>query len=145
MSNYNGHPSAWKSPQPPFDQEQGGPRRRPKSKKPILPALLLAGGLIVGVGIGSAKPAEVREVTVTKEVPGPERVVEKSVPGPTVEVVPKECLTALDHADAGFGMFSEFLTAIQANDLPGATASTDELGALAPKYNTAKTACRAAQ
>lgn len=59
-------------------------------------------GLLVGGILGTAnRPAPVETV---KEVPGPERVVTKSV---EVPVTPAECITALDLASDAIGTLAE--------------------------------------
>lgn len=92
--------------------------------------------LILGVGIGAA--GEPEPVTIEKEVPGPERIVTK-----TVEVTPEACLTALDLNEQAFTLLSSSMSSILDGDLAAANTSTGAVKAMVPKVNTAKAECRA--
>jgi hypothetical protein len=125
--------------------------QRPRKRRRIRQFIIPAAALLLGVGMGAGAAGQPQTVEVEKRVEVPvEKIVEKrvEVPGPTVEKVPASCLTALDYSDKGFTLTSDIMKALQSGiatgDFSEATAPTDELGALAPKYNTAKTACRAA-
>jgi hypothetical protein len=139
--------------------ENARPPKAPKKKWFRRPAVLLTvfglGCALVGGGIGASGKPE--PVTVTKEVPGPERVVTKTETK-EVEVTPQSCLTALDLAEQGFdyaseamGYMSAAMTAAGNIDLAGVQQAsadlktvTPKMEALAPKANAAKAECRAA-
>jgi hypothetical protein len=56
---------------------------------------------------------------------------------------PQSCLDALDLADQGFGIAQQMFIAINNQDLAALNASTQQLKAITPAYQTAKAACRA--
>jgi hypothetical protein len=113
---------------------------------------------VAGLILGSAVTAGVKPepVTVTKEVPGPERVVTKTE---TVEkeVTPNACLTALDMSEQAIGYASDALgysqdavLAASKLDADGINAQKDKMDALMPKLKalteplqSAKAECRA--
>lgn len=109
-------------------------------------ALLL--GVIVGAG-GQPEPVE-----VVREVPGPERVVTKTV---EKEVTPKACLEALDLSQQGFtysseamGYMSTALTAAGNFDVATLEQTkldleklTPKMGALTMPMQKANSDCRA--
>lgn len=118
------------------------PRTRKRWTRFLWPAVALIIGLGVGANTAQAPPPQTIEKVVN--VPGPERVVEKKVPGPTVEIVPKECLSALDYADQGFTTFAGILQSLLDGDVSAMDAGNAKVRALAPKYNLVKAACRGA-
>lgn len=104
---------------------------------------------------------------VTRSAPQPTvTVTQPAKPAPTVTTtttqtvtsVPQSCLDALDYADQGFGYAgtgmqaaSDGFAAVARGDLDGVLEATrvmkettPKLTALAPQYNAAKAACRAA-
>lgn len=136
-----------------FRNDFNQPSTKPKPwKRPwFIPAAVGATALLLGIGIGSSgKP---KTVEVVKEVPGPERVVTK-----TVEVTPKACLTYVDLSEQGFsyaaeamGYMSDGMHAAAAYNVPGIQAANTKLQSLTPKMNdlsprsnAAKAECRAA-
>lgn len=143
---------------PQYTTEHGNWGTPPAPKKPWFkkPAALIAVfGLacaLVGGGIGAAGKPE----PVTKEVPGPERVVTKTE---TVEKTPVACLTALDlseqaidYAGEALGYTKEAMMAASRLDAAGITAESNKVGALTPKIKAitgpltaAKAECRAAE
>lgn len=132
-------------------------------------AVVVAAAFIVGGGFGAAGAsgegaAQIKTVSsvplpaVTVTVPGPERIVTKTVevPGPATNETPKACLDALDAADDGFRLAGDGMTAasegfmaISNSDLAGLEASANKISAagaelegVAPRYKTAREACR---
>jgi hypothetical protein len=128
------------------------PAKRPWYKRAAV--LLPAGALLLGLGVGSA--VQPKPETITKEVPGPERVVTKTE---TVEKTPVACLTALDlseqaidYAGEALGYTKEAMMAASRLDAAGITAESNKVGALTPKIKAitgpltaAKAECRAAE
>jgi hypothetical protein len=123
--------------------------------------LKVAGGVAVlllsfGIGAGStsAQVVEVEKV-VEKPVPGPERVVTKTVEK-QVEVTPQACLTFISLADQlfgyasdGMGYASDALHSVATQDIAAITAANAGMDALSPKIqalaapvNAARTECR---
>lgn len=117
------------------------------------PAVLIpAAALLVGLGMGAAATPEPKVETVT--VPGPERIVTKTV---EVKVTPPECITALDLAGSAIGTLGEIgglasdgiLAAYNRNG-PALEAVTGKVNVLnqkitdaTPAIGTATRACRA--
>ena len=113
-------------------------------------ALVLAFG--IGAGYTSAKTVEVEKV-VEKSVPGPERVVTKTV---EKEVTPQACLDFIRLADEAFGYASdaegygrEAIQAAGKRDTAGLQAYMDRMDILTPKLtalvgpiNTNRIACK---
>jgi hypothetical protein len=134
----------------PFQQ---APAPKLKSKwRFALPVGLLVGGIIIGsAAAGSAEP---KTVEVTKEVPGPERIVEKKV---EVRVVPAACTEyitlsekAFDYSAEAMGYMSDALQAAGRFDTAAISTASEKLKVLNPKMsalttpvNTAKGECRA--
>ncbi|MDQ0664546.1 hypothetical protein QFZ35_003044 [Arthrobacter ulcerisalmonis] len=118
-------------------------------------ALVLAFG--IGVGSTSAKTVEVEKV-VEKSVPGPERIVTKTVTE-KVEVTPQACLTFITLADQLFGYAKESMTyagdaldSVPTRDYAKLSVAKDGMESLAPKLqalttpvNTARAECRSKQ
>lgn len=112
------------------------PRKQQLIQKPwFIPAVVGSLALFVGIGIGSA--GEPEPVTVTKEVPGPERVVTKTV---EKEVTPQACLTALDLSEEGFsysaeamGYMGDALTAAGNFDVAALTKANTDIETVSPK------------
>lgn len=118
-------------------------------------AIAAAAGIVLGSAI-TASTLKPETVTVTKEVPGPERVVTKTE---TVEkeVTPNACLTALDMSEQAIGYASDALgysqdavLAASKLDADGINAQKDKMDALMPKLKalteplqSAKAECRA--
>lgn len=98
------------------------------NRKPLM--ILGAGGVfIAGLLIGGAASG-------TPEV--------REVPGPAREVASPACLRALTQADTAFNHFSKIAAAGQSGDIATVQERSQWLRELAPKYNAAKTECRAA-
>lgn len=123
--------------------------------------LKVAGGVAVlllsfGIGAGStsAQVVEVEKV-VEKPVPGPERVVTKTVEK-QVEVTPQACLRYIDlsteafgYAGESLGYSSDAIGAAAQYDIAGIEAATAKMAVLSPKLDTlfpkisaARTECR---
>lgn len=117
-------------------------------------AVALAATFGAGMATTSARTVEVEKV-VEKNVPGPERIVTKTV---TVEkpVTPQACLDFITLADGGFAYASKAMdiskAAIQAaamQDVAGLTAAVEDMKVLNPKIDAlaapikaARTGCR---
>lgn len=128
------------------------PPKASKLKRFGLPTGLLLLGLIIGGASGASAVPE--PVEVVKEVPGPERVVEKKV---NVPVTPQTCRDAITHGEAVIqsssrvaGIFSEIIDAVRAMDSaaiialnPKIDTETAILNEIRPKYQAARDACRA--
>jgi hypothetical protein len=122
-------------------------------KKPIV--WLPVAALLLGGAIGASGQPD--PVEVVKEVPGPERVVTKTVDKP-VEVTPEACLKALDLSEQGFsysaeamGYMSDALTAASKFDVAAMQKANADLEGVSPKMKelttpmrSAATECRAA-
>jgi hypothetical protein len=116
---------------------------KPSKAKYIIPIGTLALGLMLGSAIGAST---VKTVEVTKEVPGPERVVTKTVDKEVkVPVTPAACLEALDINEAAFDQLAKSLQYISDMDFESAKASNAKVSAMVPKSNAAKAECRAAK
>jgi hypothetical protein len=100
------------------------------------------GGLILGSALAAAAQGEPETVTVTKEVPGPERIVEKEK-RVEVPVTPQSCLTALTLNEEAFTGLATSMQLVMDADYSGAKANNDKVSALVPKVNAAKSECRA--
>jgi hypothetical protein len=128
--------------------------QKPKAKRRWLVPLLIAVALLMGVGMGSAKPAP-DPVTI-------EKVVEKKVEVPVekrveVPVTPPSCLTALSKAGEiidisgnTVGILSDTLKAAVTWDSATITANTEKvkaqtskLGDISPSYISAREECQA--
>lgn len=117
---------------------------------------LIAGlfGVTVGVSSASLTPAEPEVRTMTKEIPGPERIVTKEV---KVEVTPQSCKDAIGYARDGFDLSSrsmsvvvDFLEATSTFDVdemqsgPGRLQSLNaELRELTPLFQVTSGLCEA--
>jgi len=126
------------------------PQPPKKKRKWVLP-VLFAVTLLMGIGAGSVKPAEIREVT--KEVPV-EKIVTKEVTK-NVPVTPAECREALNYAEdalssAGevIGLLGDTLSAAMRRDtatIQSNNAKLDEQSAkmkgMTPNYKAAKALC----
>lgn len=122
-----------------------------KKKKQWLPVALVPLALVFGiaVGLGNTPPP----VTVTKEVPGPERSVIKTV---DKEVTPKSCLTAIDlseqvitYAGAVLSYSQEAMMSASRLDAAGISLQNEKVKAVTPKLQAltgpltaAKAECR---
>lgn len=125
----------------------------PRITRILIPAATLVAGVVFGAlaASGGTHASATPAVTVTAQA----RTVTKTV---TTNVIPQECLDALDEADHGFdlastafGQYSQAITAYSDGDANGAysalsdvKATTDEVSTLADSYNPDKAACRAA-
>lgn len=143
--------------QQPFNNYPPMPTQAP-AKKPSklkrfgLPVGLLLLGLIIGGVSGASAVPE--PVEVVKEVPGPERIVNKTVEKP---VTPQTCKTALDLAGQIMTISAEALG--YSNDAVQAAARIDASGIMlartnmdavtvrlkeiGPKYLSARDSCNA--
>ena len=124
----------------------------------VTAAVLLSLG--AGIAVGSSG-TETVTVETRVEVPGPERVVTKDVPGPervvTITKTPASCLTALDLAENGFELASSgfgfsadgWRSASEGNaagmnqSVAGMNGVVAKMKVLAPKWQSARDACRA--
>jgi hypothetical protein len=121
-------------------QYQPAPPAPKKRRAWIIPVIALALGLIIGgASTAGAKP---EPVEVVKEVPGPERTVEKRVEV-KVPTTPAACLNALTINEQAFTYLSESMDHILSADYAAANRSTERVKALVPKSNAAKAECRA--
>lgn len=133
------------TPTPPAPKKKGWRIRH-------IAAAYAVGGLILGSALAATaiKPERV-------EVPGPERIVNKTVEVDK-PVTPAACLTALDLSEEAFGYaaqamgyMSDALTAASKFDTAAITQANTDLKAVTPKMtalkdpmNAAKSECRAA-
>ena len=117
-------------------------------------AVALAATFAGGMATTSARTVEVEKV-VEKPVPGPERIVTKTV---TVEkpVTPQACLTFItladqlfQHASESVGIGNDAIQAAAKQDVAGLTAAVEDMKALSPKLqalvapvNAARKECR---
>lgn len=122
-------------------------------KKPVVFLPVIA--LLLGIGIGSGNAPE--PVTVTKEVPGPERIVEKEVEV-QVPVTPEACTTYIDLSEQAFSYTSEAMgymrdamEGVSVMDVSVVEKATADLQVVQPKIEAlssevldAKAACREA-
>ncbi len=122
------------------------------TKKPWFPFLVTG---VLAMVIGTAIGASGQPKPVITEVPGPERVVTKTV---EKEVTPAACLKALDLSEQGFsyaaeamGYMSDALTAAGNLNVPAMQKANADLAVVSPKMKqlttpmkTASTECRAA-
>lgn len=128
------------------------PKKKRWFKNPLL--LIPVGALILGFSAGASTTPEPVTVTETKEVPGPERVVEKEV---EVPVTPAACTEYIAVSEEAFGYASEIIGYL-GSALTGASdfdvavvekAAADmktvqpKLEAVTPKVNAAKAECAA--
>lgn len=131
--------------------------QRPRRKRWFLKAAIPVAAFLIGTGAGAAgagggqelaaAPTPAPTVTETVKVPGPVETRKVEVPVEKA-VTPAVCTVALDYADEGFRDFAQILTDIQSGistgDFSAAAAGNEKVTKLAPKYNIAKAACRAA-
>jgi len=130
------------------------PPKQPKRFGWIAAGLFALGGLTVG---GLAAGTTATNSAASMPAPVPTATVTTTTPAEEVETTPQSCLDALDYADEGFGYASKVIghvrdaiDAIMIYDVAGVRRSTvkiekvsDKMGNLAPKYNSAKSECRA--
>jgi hypothetical protein len=117
----------------------------PKRKRWVKPAALAAGAaLLFGLG-AAATPTKTETVEVEKvvekrvDVPGPERIVTKTV---TQDVTPAECKTYITLSEQAFDISAEAMGRAARLDAAGVNAQTAKLKAISPDLLAAKSACR---
>lgn len=112
--------------------------------------------LVCGLGIGTGAQPEPETIVETKEVPGPERVVTKTVEKP---VAAPACIEYVGLSEQAFtysaeamGYMSDAMTAASTFDVAGIEAAGAKLKAVNPKLtaltsqvNATKAECRAAK
>jgi hypothetical protein len=130
------------------------PKKPSKFKRFGLPVGLLLLGLVIGGASGASAVPD--PVQVVKEVPGPERVVEKKV---TVPTTPASCVQAIDDAEKiiassgrAVGVMSDMfgaaakLDAATINRLsPKIDDETAYLNKIRPSYQSSRDSCRASR
>lgn len=122
----------------PEHMQRPAPKKQAWWKKPAV--LLPVGALLLGTAIGTANTP--KPVEVVKEVPGPERVVEKEK-RVEVPVTPASCMTALDLNEEAFSGLAKSMSLVTEGDYSGAKANNETVARLVPKVNAAKAECRA--
>ena len=128
---------------------------KPKGSKRfgwVAAGLFALGGLTLGGLVGGSG-----DTTATMPSPMPAATVTTTASAEPVEKTPQSCLDALDYADQGFeyaakvlGYVEDAINAILSYDVARINRITDKvngvsekMGDLSPKYNAAKTDCRA--
>jgi hypothetical protein len=128
------------------------PTKKPKAKRKWLMPLLLGFALLIGIGVGSTKPAP-PPVTIEKPV---DKIVEKEK-RVEVPVTPPECIKALALSEQvitlsgeALGYSGDAMKAATNMDVAGIYAANDKIKTVSPKLTaitdpltSAKATCRA--